>query len=86
MCDTHNKLYVLRCENGKYYGGKCSAERFRARMDEHFSGRGSSWTVLHRPIECILVEDMCDSLDEDHMVLNQMREHGIDNVRGGSHS
>jgi hypothetical protein len=80
------QLYVIECSNGKYYVGQCATERVEARLMEHMNGEGSSWTRLHKPIRHLLIEDLNDPLDEDNMVLKQMRKHGIDNVRGGSYS
>jgi predicted GIY-YIG superfamily endonuclease len=84
---THS-IYVLRCENGKFYVGKCLTSRLEVRLKEHQdgTGSGSAWTRLHKPIDCMLIEPMRDPLDEDNMVIRQMRDRGVENVRGGSYS
>lgn len=75
-------IYVLKLHHDKYYVGR--TENIALRVRSHFDGDGAAWTKLHRPI------DVCDSfpsddpLDEDKTTLKYMREHGFENVRGGS--
>lgn len=77
-------IYVLQLENNKWYVG--STTNLDRRIQEHKSGRGSEWTKLHRFISLYSEEEMVDPLEEDLVVKMTMREHGIDNVRGGSYS
>ncbi|KAL0212363.1 hypothetical protein RCL1_005989 [Eukaryota sp. TZLM3-RCL] len=81
-------IYVLRCRNAKIYVGKCSVDRFEARMDEHYLGKGSSWTKKHPPVEILEVyeEDRGKEFEEDFYVLKFMKQFGIEHVRGGSFS
>jgi hypothetical protein len=77
-------IYILKCRNNKYYVGKTENPSFR--LDDHFSGAGSEFTKLYKPIKRLeLIED-CDKYDEDKYVLKYMEKYGIDNVRGGSYS
>jgi predicted GIY-YIG superfamily endonuclease len=76
-------IYTLQCAEGKYYVGKTRADRMYERFHEHVSGRGSAWTRMYSP-RCILRFVPCtDPLQEDFEVEKCMRDHGIDNVRGG---
>ncbi len=51
MNSTESKGYVLLLENDKYYVGITS--NYKQRMENHFNGRGSEWTKLHKPIRVI---------------------------------
>lgn len=79
------KVYVLKCENNKYYVGKTSD--INRRFQEHFYGtRASEWTKLHRPYEIVQVEDMVSEFDEMRKTLECMKKFGINNVRGAQWS
>lgn len=41
-------IYILELENGNYYVGK--TDGLEKRLEQHFSGQGSEWTKLHKPI------------------------------------
>lgn len=77
-------VYVLSCENGKYYVG--STGNIDKRVREHFDGVGSAWTRLHKPIRLLEVVNGADLFDEDKYVKKYMSKYGIENVRGGSYS
>jgi hypothetical protein len=81
-----NVVYVLECVDGKFYVGRCWADRLRQRLLEHRRGGPDSslWTRMHRAIRILTARVSKDPLDEDRVVLDCMRTHGIDNVRGGS--
>ena len=80
-------LYVLELENGKFYVGQAKDPDRRIR--KHFNGMGSEWTRLHRPLKEL--SRLClDDVDyregervENELVLQMMRQHGHDKVRGG---
>jgi hypothetical protein len=76
-------IYVLKLQGGKYYIGK--SQNHKNRIDEHFNGRGSEWTKLHKPEELIdtIVQNM--NFTELGVTLQYMKENGIDNVRGASY-
>lgn len=77
-------LYVLQCEDDKWYIGKTCD--FKARMEEHFSQEGASeWTRQHRPIRCIATYRVESDSDERNLTLRYMRQYGIENVRGGGY-
>jgi len=78
------KIYVLKCQEGKYYIGK--TYNFMRRYDDHLSGKGAFWTRRYRPIEIVELVGNVDKFDEDKYVWKYMEKYGIENVRGGSYS
>jgi len=87
---TKNKtisVYVLRLQGDKYYVGQ--SKHPKQRIKEHFDGKGSSWTRLHKPIEVVHVIETKfthwrAALEvETALTLELMRSHGWQNVRGG---
>lgn len=79
-------IYTLKCAGGKYYVGKTGADRVDERFREHVTGRGSAWTRKYKPIRVMNTVPCTDPLLEDFEVEKCMRDHGIDNVRGGKYS
>jgi predicted GIY-YIG superfamily endonuclease len=78
------KLYTLLLEGDHYYVGITT--NLEKRWEAHASGKGASWTALHKPVEIIHSEDLESEFDEDRAVKILMHKHGIDKVRGGSYS
>ena len=76
-------IYVLKLEKEKYYVGITKNPHFR--LENHFTGKGASWTKRYRPIKLIKIISNCDSFDEDKYTKIYMKKYGIDNVRGGSY-
>ena len=76
------KIYILQCENNKYYVGKTTNKD--KRIIEHFTSKGSKWTQKYKPIK-IIEEHSGDEFDEEKHTLLMMNKYGIDNVRGGSY-
>ncbi len=77
-------VYVLKCENDKYYVGK--TYNLNKRYDTHLSGYGAFWTRLYKPIEIVEKIYTSDKYDEDKYVWKYMEKYGIENVRGGSYT
>jgi len=77
-------IYVLLCEEKKYYVGKTT--NIQVRIEDHRTGNGSFWTKKYKPLNIVETIPDCDGFDEDKYVLKYMAKHGIDNVRGGSFS
>jgi hypothetical protein len=76
-------IYVLRCDEDKYYVGKTHNKMLR--MEQHFGeGGGCVWTRKYKPVEIVETFEG-DKYDEDSHVLRYMEKYGIDNVRGGSY-
>lgn len=77
-------IYILKCENNKYYIG--SSNNIENRIKNHFNGNGSIWTKKYKPIEVVNKYYNCDNFDEDKYTKIFMEKYGIDNVRGGSYA
>ena len=76
------KIYVLQLKHNKYYIGRTKNSDYR--LNDHFSGNGSYWTIRYKPLKILQLIDNCDVYDEDKYTLKYMNKFGIDNVRGGS--
>lgn len=78
-------IYVLRCEEEKYYVGKST--NINKRLKQHFKQKkGSCWTRLYRPLQIYEIRRNCDEFDEEKITLQYMKKFGINNVRGGSYT
>ena len=75
-------IYVIKCENDKYYVGKTT--KLVSRIGDHFKNSGSQWTKRHKPVTIMNIYRDCDDYDEDKYTIKLMDKYGIDNVRGGS--
>jgi hypothetical protein len=78
-------IYVLECEDGKYYVGSTSHRKQRFR--QHLTERGgSSWTRQHKPIRLAKEYKRVPELHylglEAKVTAECMLEYGINNVRG----
>ena len=83
--DTKSYLYVLQCEQGKFYVGvteKNPEERFVEHLQN--ADRSATWTSKYPPIKILDSRPCTDWHDEENVTLNYMSEYGMDNVRGGS--
>lgn len=77
-------IYILKLEGGKYYVGKTN--NISTRIEDHFSHRGSKWTMKYKPISVLSVKEGCDDYDEDKITQQCMDEYGVNNVRGGTYT
>ena len=83
-------IYILELEETKYYIGKSSkplsrtGEHLISTIHNDASCSGSAWTAMYSPVKVLRVIISYDEFDEDLYTLRYMRDHGIDNVRGGS--
>ena len=74
-------IYVLKCQNNKYYVGKTENPDYR--LESHFSEGGSAWTKKYQPLQLYqLIPDQTDH-DEQRVTQEYMEKYGIQNVRGG---
>lgn len=78
-------LYILKCEDGKYYVGTTNLDTSK-RLMQHMKGNGSAWTKKHKPLWIEKEILNCDKYDEDKWTKVYMDKYGINNVRGGSYS
>ena len=71
--------YVLELQDGKYYVGITSS--LNTRLGAHWSGQGSKWTRLHKPVKImnVILGDK-----ERETTLLMMKGYGWQNVRGSS--
>lgn len=76
-------IYILECENDKYYVGR--SVHPKDRILSHFNKHGSEWTKKYKPIR-IIATFVGDEFDEEKWTLKTMETYGIDNVRGGSYT
>lgn len=85
LCQRH--LYMLELAGGKYYVGQTKHPDRRIR--KHFNGSGAEWTRAHPPLREItrinlgIIDYRAGELAENAKVLELMRQHGFQNVRGG---
>ena len=77
-------VYVLLCENAKYYVGVTNDVMFQYR--EHRDGNGAEWTRLHKPLFLENTIDNVSPSDEERITKEYMAVYGIDNVRGASYT
>jgi len=75
-------VYVLQLANGCYYVGKTSD--LDRRVAEHQRGEGSAWTKAH-PVEGVVSAVPGDGWVEEKVTLLMMKQHSVENVRGGSY-
>jgi len=76
-------IYVLLLEKDKWYIGytdRKDGERFT----EHFTGQGSKWTQLYKPVQVMEWREGTLA-DENKVTLEYMQKYGWWNVRGGSY-
>lgn len=77
-------LYVLQCEDDKWYVGKTSdiAKRFK----QHQAGTGAAWTREYKPIRVAETRAITSCHDETNLTKDYMKKYGVENVRGGAYS
>ena len=75
----HSLVYVLECEQDKWYIGK--THHLNVRLAQHWQGTGARWTRLYKPLKLsrVIMDATEEKVAQDYIVL-----FGRDNVRGGS--
>jgi predicted GIY-YIG superfamily endonuclease len=76
-------IYVLACEQDKYYVG--STDNLEQRLIAHRDGHGSAWTKKYPPLGCLSTKPKTSIFDEDNTTKELMIKYSIENVRGGSY-
>lgn len=80
-------LYVLLCDNKKYYIG--ITNKIKSRIKNHLDGNGSFFTRINKPIKLIelFLIDVKDwreaEMYESYKTIEYANKHGIINVAGG---
>lgn len=74
-------VYILKCEDGRYYVGH--SDDIEKRIKQHFGGKGSKWTKKHRPTSVLKTYPGLTTKDESRITKEMMHKHGAENVRGG---
>lgn len=77
----HEVCYVLRLNQGKYYVGR--TKYVQKRLSDHFTGKGSLWTKLYKPVSVVDLRPLTYSSQENDTTKVMMKIHGVVNVRGG---
>jgi predicted GIY-YIG superfamily endonuclease len=79
-------VYVLECENGKYYVGSTSHKRQRFKQHMASERGGSKWTRIHKPIRVARQYKRIPAAYylglEAQVTAECMYEYGVNNVRG----
>jgi putative endonuclease len=80
--------YVLKLEKDNYYVGMTTKPE--QRFDQHFSGNGSKWTQVHKPVEVVHVEKHKNvetaKKAETQTYYQAKNIHGKDKVRGAGNT
>jgi len=76
-------IYILKCEQDKWYVGKSA--NVNKRFEQHVNGKGAKWTELHKPISIELTMELKSDTHEDEVTIEYMEKYGIKNVRGGKY-
>ena len=76
---TNSYVYVLHLQGDFYYVG--TTENLSKRLHDHFSGHGSAWTQLHRPVGVVEIAPGGKQEEKD-TTLRRMEQHGFERVRG----
>jgi cellular nucleic acid-binding protein len=77
-------VYVLKCQERKWYIGK--SNNVLQRFEDHVASKGANWTRIYRPIRIEKVYDDADVFEEDRVTKEFMVKYGVENVRGGSYT
>jgi predicted GIY-YIG superfamily endonuclease len=77
---TKYYIYVLQLIDDRYYVGRTG--NILRRIEEHFTGCGSLYTIKYKPIKVIEVTEELTKEDERNKTLEIMTKYGWEKVRG----
>lgn len=81
-------VYVLKLQKDKWYVGVTRKDP-EVMLNEHKAGKGTAWTKKYKPVSLAFKRDMGELPAEraemlvDRAMRKYVKEHGVDNVRGG---
>ena len=79
---TKYYIYVLKLVDDRYYVGRTG--NILRRIEEHFTGVGSIYTINYSPIKVIEVTEELTKQDERNKTLEVMSKYGWEKVRGAN--
>lgn len=77
-------IYILALEHDCFYVGR--SKNVKMRIQAHFQGEGSSWTQMHPVVNVVRIMPSQCNEEEDMWTKRLMRQHSIEQVRGGTYS
>ena len=77
---TKYYIYVLQLVDDRYYIGRTG--NILRRIEDHFTGVGSIYTIKYKPIKVIEVTEELSKQDERNKTLEVMSKYGWQKVRG----
>ena len=77
---TKYYIYVLQLVDDRYYVGRTG--NILRRIEEHFTGVGSIYTIKYKPLKVIEVTEELTKQDERNKTLEIMSKYGWEKVRG----
>ena len=77
---TKYYIYVLQLVDDRYYIGRTG--NILRRIEDHFTGVGSIYTIKYKPIKVIEVTEELSKQDERNKTLEVMSKYGWKKVRG----
>jgi predicted GIY-YIG superfamily endonuclease len=77
---TKYYIYVLQLIDDRYYVGRTG--NILTRIEQHFTGCGSLYTMMYKPIKVIEVTEEFKKEDERNKTLEIMSKYGWEKVRG----
>lgn len=76
-------IYILKCEQNKYFIGKINKKHIF--KFKNFNSLLYDFTCKYKPLTLYKLIENCDMFDIDKIVKKYMNKYGINNVRGGSY-
>jgi len=76
---TKYYIYVLQLIDDRYYVGRTG--NILRRIEQHFTGCGSLYTMMYKPIKVIEVTEEFKKEDERNKTLEIMSKYGWEKVR-----
>jgi predicted GIY-YIG superfamily endonuclease len=85
-------IYTLKLKDDCWYVGRTTQKAFKSRMNDHWRGKGSNFTILHPPIRIYDIQVVDRSLStpeaeayENKQTIKMASIWGKEYVRGGGY-